>query len=73
MHFTTMDLCKCAPLILNPLYFREYDILIVNMLLYCKPDDYGRNLTKQTRYSCRNVMTTQTREGPQKLSLLVET
>ena len=37
-----LDLRKCALLIIFTLYFREYALLIVNMLFYRKSDDYGR-------------------------------
>ena len=42
MHFIPLDLCKCALLIVIPLYFRECALLIVNMFFSQKPD-YDRN------------------------------
>ena len=59
MHFITLDLVKCALLVVIPMYFCECEHLIVNMIFCHKPDDYGRNLMKQTFSSRRNVMMTE--------------
>ena len=56
MHFTPLYLRKCAILVVIPLCFREYALMIVNMLFCQKPDYSGKNLMAQTRYSRRNVV-----------------
>ena len=47
MHFTPLYLRKCAILVVIPLCFREYALMIVNMLFCQKPDYSGKNLMAQ--------------------------
>ena len=60
MNLITLDLRECDIMIVIPLYFHEYALLIVNMLFYQKPDDSSRNSMKQTQSFRRNMMMTQT-------------
>ena len=60
MHITPLDLRKFYLLIVVPLYFRECDLLIVNMLFFWKPDDFGRISMPQPQSSHRIMIITQT-------------